>query len=64
MYAPALDGGILLRESAAVSLGYWLVVLIIVIRRRQHPTKLDLALIAFGYPVILFPCIYIVHGSL
>jgi hypothetical protein len=64
LYAATLDGGRLARMCAAVSLGFWLVVLLIVLRRRRHPSKLDLAFVAFGYPVILFPCIYAVTGEL
>jgi uncharacterized integral membrane protein len=64
LYAPTLDGGRLARMCAAVSVGFWLVVLLIVLRHRRNPSKFDLAFVAFGYPVILFPCIYAVIGSL
>jgi hypothetical protein len=64
LYAATLDGGRLVGMCAAVSLGFWLVVLLIVIRRRRNPTNFDLAFIAIGYPIILFPCLYAVTGSL
>ncbi|HEX8915742.1 MAG TPA: hypothetical protein VF796_25535 [Humisphaera sp.] len=64
LYAPRLDGGRLVAMCGAVSLGFWLVVLMIVLRRPRHPSKLDLAFVAFGYPVILFPCVYGVTGEL
>jgi hypothetical protein len=60
LFAVTLDDGRLANMCATVSLGFWLVVLLIVLRRRRSPTKLDLAFIAFGYPCILFPCLYAV----
>ncbi len=63
LYAAVLDGGRLASMCAAVSLGFWLIVLLIVLRRRSHPSKIDLVFVAFGYPVILFPCIYAVTGQ-
>jgi hypothetical protein len=64
LYAAVLDGGRLARMCAAVSVGFWLVVILIVVRRGHHPSKFDLAFVAFGYPAILFPCIYAVTGRL
>lgn len=64
VYAAALDGGVLGRQCAVASLGYWLVVLIIAVRRRRCPTELDLAFVVIGYPLMLFPSLYIVNGGL
>jgi hypothetical protein len=49
---------------AAVSAGYWLIVLMIVLRRRRGPSKVDLAFVAAGYPLLLFPCIFAATGEL
>ena len=67
LYAPSLDGGRRMRLCAAVSVGYWLIVLMIVLRRRRRrrrPSKIDLAYVAVGYPLLLFPCIFAVTGEL
>src|SRR5438045_498652 len=64
LYAATLDGGALARMCAAVSLGFWLLVLVIVLRRRRNPSPFDLAFVAFGYPVMLFACIFAVKGEL
>jgi hypothetical protein len=64
LYAPSLDGGRRLRMCAVVSAGYWLVVLMIVLRRRRRLSKVDLAFVATGYPLLLFPCIFAATGEL
>jgi len=64
IYAMALDGGNLARICAGVSLAYWLVVLMILVRRRYSLSKGNLVFIAFGFPVMLFPSIYAITGSL
>jgi hypothetical protein len=40
----------------AISLGYWLVVLLIVARSRLKPTIVDLVVIGLGYPAAVFVC--------
>src|SRR2546423_2286011 len=57
VYAPALDGGVHARMYACVAAGYWLVVAIIVFRRRHRPTTGDLTFIMVGYPAMVFPSI-------
>jgi hypothetical protein len=64
LYAAALDGGRLARMCAAVSIGFWLIVLIIALRRRRNPSKVDVAFVAVGYPLMLFSCIFAATGEL
>jgi hypothetical protein len=56
LYATTLDGGVLARKCAEVSAGYWVVAALVLARRRWNPTKLDLAFLAAGYPVMLVVC--------
>jgi hypothetical protein len=42
------------RVCVAVSIGFWSAVLLIAIRRINYPTKLDLAFVALGFPVLAF----------
>ena len=56
LYAPALDCGIRAAHCVEVSVGYWLVAAIVLIRRRYKPTWPDLLYLGFGYPLMLAIC--------
>ncbi len=49
----ALDGGHLARYTLFVLFPYWIVALLILLRRRNSPTSLDLIVIRFGYLALL-----------
>lgn len=49
-----LDGGRMARVMGVAALGFWLATALIVIRRPQTPTGLDLAWIRWGFGPIAF----------
>jgi hypothetical protein len=49
----ALDGGQLGRYTLFVLVPYWIVALLILMRRPDSPTPLDLAVVRFGYLALL-----------
>jgi hypothetical protein len=55
-FVESMANDIRFNKCVAISLGYWLVVLLIVARSRLHPTIVDLAVIAAGYPAAVFVC--------
>ena len=53
LYAVQLDGGVTARRCFAVSSAYWLMTVLILVRRRLKPTTADLAFVGFGYLLML-----------
>jgi|SRR5689334_15752912 len=64
IYAPALDDGARLKTCLVVAVGFWVVVGLLLARRRRRPLDAsDLVFIALGYPAMLLPCL-IARGEL
>lgn len=49
-----LDGGRTARICAASMLGYWVGVALVMVRRANDPSRLDLAVIRWGYVPLFF----------
>lgn len=63
-YAPSLDGGRRMRMCAAVALGYWVVALMILARRRDHLTLGDFLFLTCSLPPMTLLCILAVTGHI
>ena len=50
--AMVLDGGVMSRICGYTSIGYWLGVIFIAMRRYHSPRKSDLAYISYGFPLL------------
>ena len=48
-----LDGGIVAHVVGVAVVAYWLCAAVIIIRRPHEPTKIDLAILTYGFWVIL-----------
>jgi hypothetical protein len=49
-----LDGGVVLRRVTIASIGFWCFVLLLLIRRRNSPTRVDIILVKYGiWPLLL-----------
>jgi hypothetical protein len=53
MAALVLDGGIMARVVGVAILGFWLCAAVIMVHRPSDPTRLDLALINWGFWPVL-----------
>jgi hypothetical protein len=48
-----LDGGIAARVVGVAILAYWLCAAVVIMRRPHEPTKIDLAILDYGFWVVL-----------
>jgi hypothetical protein len=58
------DGGIFLQLCLAIVIWHWIGVALILMRRRTAPTRLDVAMVRFGFLIALFlvvPTVLTVH---
>ena len=59
-----LDGGLIFRRFVIASIAFWILVLIIRIRRGSEIPDSDILLIKWGYlPILLIICIFWLAGS-
>ena len=59
-----LDGGLIFRRFVIASIAFWILVLIIRIRRGSEIPDSDILLIKWGYlPILLITCIFWLAGS-
>jgi ABC-type transport system involved in cytochrome c biogenesis permease subunit len=53
LLASNLDGGRIAKIAAAAMIGFWIGVVLVVLRRPSHPTNADLFYVRWGFPMIL-----------